>query len=284
MAEHHRRRTLPDASRLCLSHHLVHLCRLEALGTEQVPEGGLCHLRSEQGVTAVGRHPALSIEIRARRSDGDDGLVNVGLHVGLHHARHLADTLGQLGHLVVEDGVELSQDGDHLVAEHVPLGVVLQVRAVHYVFLSDLIEIVEYLLPGASEHRTEDMSVPRTDALQATDARAPHEVEQHRLHLVVLVMGDDDAVRVYVTSQLLEVAVAQLACRHLYRHMVKGGMALRVEVDAVEGHVEMLAERHAELLVALALLPAQMEVAVHGLRAVAEREQGAEQGHAVGTA
>src|SRR3712207_1224623 len=85
-----------------------------------------------------------------------------------------------------------------------------------------------------------------------------------------------------VGTQLLEVAIAQLARRHLDAHLVQGGIFARIEVGQMERHPMRHAEAPAEVFVSIRLASAQTEVAMHGLDVVAQRHKGTQERHAVG--
>ena len=121
------------------------------------------------------------------------------------------------------------------------------------------------------------------NARETLKARAAQKVEQERLHGVVAMVGHTDSRGVDVTQKLREIAVAELACRHLNADVVQLCMLLGVEVYAVERYVVALAQVDAEFFIAHRLVAAQVEVAVCGLNVESHLFHDKQEGYAVGT-
>lgn len=90
-----------------------------------------------------------------------------------------------------------------------------------------------------------------------------------------------DGVGVQVLHQLVEISVAQVPCRQFDALLVEGGILPRVEMDAVDGYVESMAEVYAERLVPVRLFAAQVEVAMTSLHLVAHLVEQEQQTYAV---
>jgi len=115
------------------------------------------------------------------------------------------------------------------------------------------------------------------------EAGAPDEVHENGLDLVVGMMGHTHGGGADVVAELTEIAIAQVAGGHLHTDMMEGGIGARVEVDDMEGDVLAGTQLAAELLVAVGLGATQPEVAMHGLDLIAQRPEGEQQSHAVGS-
>ena len=111
----------------------------------------------------------------------------------------------------------------------------------------------------------------------------PDEVEEDGLHGVVAMMGHTDGLGPDSPPELAKVGVAELACRHFDTDAMQLGVGARVEVGTVERDGQLVAQRLAEVLVAVGLVATQLEVAVDGLQAVAQVAQQHQQGYAVST-
>jgi len=134
-----------------------------------------------------------------------------------------------------------------------------------------------------SQQGAQHLAVAGRHAGEAVEASAPDEVHENGLDLVVGMMGHAHGGGADVVAELTEIAVAQVAGGHLHTDMMEGGIGARVEVDDMEGDVLAGTQLAAELLVAVGLGTTQPEVAMHGLDLIAQRPEGEQQGHAVGS-
>ena len=168
-----------------------------------------------------------------------------------------------------------------MVADFVAQGIIFQIRGIGYVILFLLCQIVEHILSADAEQRSQDVAVLGSDGSESVHARTSEQVEQQGFHVVITMVCHADAVGVDVFGELGEIAVAQVARRHLDAHLVLFGIGKCIEVDAVQGNAFMFAQIHAELFVAITFFATQMEVTVGGLYGHADAFQDEQQGYAV---
>ena len=116
------------------------------------------------------------------------------------------------------------------------------------------------------------------------NARAAHQVEQERLGVVVFVVSHADDLKIALGDEARKPRIAQSACRHLNAFAVGFGLGLRVEVTDVQRNGQPACQFFTESLVAVALVAAQVKVAVGRLYAVAQFVQDQQQCHRVGPA
>ena len=117
-----------------------------------------------------------------------------------------------------------------------------------------MVEVVGHLVACEAQQRAHHMSVPHLHSRESVDACSAYEVEQQCLHRIVLMVGHSNHVEVECLAQALKLLVAQLACCHLHRHLVLGGIGHRVEVHHLARHAQRVAQLGDEALVAVALL------------------------------
>ena len=65
------------------------------------------------------------------------------------------------------------------------------------------------------------MSVAGRHPRKTVQTRPPNQVDEHRFHIVVVVMCHADAGHIKVASQTFEVGIAQFSCCHLDAHFVQ---------------------------------------------------------------
>ena len=92
-----------------------------------------------------------------------------------------------------------------------------------------------------------------------------------------------DTIGIDVFGELGEIAIAQVARRHLDAHLVLFGIGKCIEVDAVQGNAFTFAQIHAELFVAITFFATEMEVTMGGLNGHADAFQDEQQGYTVGS-
>ena len=108
--------------------------------------------------------------------------------------------------------------------------------------------------------------------------------EQQGLGLVAPMVGGAYGHSAFLLPQLFEPGVAQTACGHFQALAVAARLGGGVEVTHAQGDVQPTAKVAHELLVAVALAAAQMEVAVGGHDVVFGFAHLQQQAHAVGAA
>jgi hypothetical protein len=101
-------------------------------------------------------------------------------------------------------------------------------------------------------------------------AGASDEIDEQCLNVVIAMMGHADAFSTDVLSQLLEVSVAEFAGSHLDAHLVEQGVGLRVEMNAMEWDILLLAHLRCKRLVAVAFCTSKVEIAMHRLYTVTQ--------------
>ena len=136
--------------------------------------------------------------------------------------------------VVFHGRIDILQKGHDVEAHLVSLHLVFKVGVVDHEFLSQAVQIIEHLLARHAEHGSEDIAVAPLHALQPAHARAPDDVEQDGLHLVVAVVGYADAVSMDVEAERSEIVVAQVTRSHFDRYLMQGGISLCVKVDFVQ--------------------------------------------------
>ena len=123
------------------------------------------------------------------------------------------------------------------------------------------------------------MAVAGEHPLESTQACATHQVEQQGFRIVVGMMRDGKC----PYSRRPPPAVAQLAASHLDRFAGLGHTGRHIEMPDGERYPHLSAQVAAELLVAVALGSAQMEIAVICLDLDTEAHKYPQQCHRVGT-
>ena len=168
-----------------------------------------------------------------------------------------------------------------MVADFVAQGIIFQIRGIGDVVLISFCQIVEHILATDAEQRSQDVAVFRCDGSESIHARASEQIEQEGLHIVVTMVSHADAIGFDVFGELGEIAISQVACRHLDAYLVLFGIGKCVEMDAVQGNAFTLAQVYAELFIAVAFFATQMEVTMGGLYGHADAFQDEQQGYAV---
>ena len=171
----------------------------------------------------------------------------------------------------------------HLKAELVSCGVGQKIGAVCYIVLSAALEIVLNILSRHTEKRTDHCAVNRPDACHAVESGATNEIHQHSLHIVVAMVCHHNGIGTDVAAEIMEIGIAEIACRRLYALLVERGILTGVEMHTVEPNSEARAKANDKLLVAVSLLATQMEIAVDSLNAIAPVVHHQQQGNTVGS-
>ena len=251
--------------------HIVHLRCIEAHRMQQFEQQVLRPRFAAQGRNVdglpVGHHPP-------------PGLFQ---SLVIHH-RHVGQAPGRLGNRLADRRVEGLQQRNHVQPELVAHELVLQVRAVSHIVLSQGRQILQNLRPAHAQERTHHFAVHGTDALQAVDARAPHQVEQERLHTVVAVMGHCHHLRPAGPEPFGKPAVTQFPRRHLDGNAPRSRIRLRIEVRHLQRYSQPFGQVAHKPLVAHRLLPAEVKVTMSRLTRIPQLEQHPQQCHRVGPA
>ena len=197
---------------------------------------------------------------------------------------HFGEVLLGGGEVLHGSGVDALEEGED-VEPHLVAGiVVLQVGVVGHVVLPDVLQIGEDVPTGQAEEGTHHVAVPGLHSAESADAGASHGVEEEGLDVVVLMMPHGDGFGTDLVAEGAEPLIAELARRHLDADFLLTGIGLGVEVRPMECPAHLPAEGLDELLVALALVAPEVEVAVHRHHLVSQAVQHTGKAHGVGTA
>ena len=139
-------------------------------------------------------------------------------------------------------GIELVQHGHDRAADAVAADRLVRIRAVLDVGRAGLVQKLFDLRAREPQQRPDDLPAPRRDAAEPRGGRAAREIQEHRLGVVVGVVGGRNKVIALLPGDTLEKSIAQLARRLLEPQTVFGGIArhvgmLREAGDAVRGAV-----------------------------------------------
>ena len=215
------------------------------------------------------------------RLDGKFGCLGVVGQLGIDDLLYALQLRSHRQDRVAKGGIDRLDHREDLQADLVALDVGHEVGAVRDVGPSETVEVADEVGAADAQQRAHHVALARFHARQPMDARPPDEVEEDGLHGVVAMMGHTDGLGPDSLPELAKVGVAQLACRHFDTDAMQLGVGARVEVGTVERDGQLVAQRLAEVLVAVGLVATQLEVAVDGLQAVAQVAQQQQQGHAV---
>ena len=108
------------------------------------------------------------------------------------------------------------------------------------------------------------MPVSRLHATQSLDARSTNEVQQHAFSIIVTMVCHSERVEVTLNQQLLEPRVAQGTSSHLNADMICLCVVVCVEMLNVKLDFTSRTKVAYKLLVSVALLTTQMEIAMSG--------------------
>ena len=158
------------------------------------------------------------------------------------------------------------------------------IRAVGDERLMLFVEPQQDILSRKAKQGPHDVPVARLDASEPVYARTPDEVHEKGLYGIVLMVSHTDVGSIDVAAKLLEIGIAQLSCCHFYADTSHRGIFPGVEVGEVQLDVKTLAEILDKILVALALVATQLEVAMHGFHLITHLQEHKQQADAVGTA
>ena len=92
-----------------------------------------------------------------------------------------------------------------------------------------------------------------------------------------------DSIKSIILTQLAEIIVSQVACSHLYAHLMQRRISLGVEMCKMQRHMALLTQLFAESLITVRLFTTEMEIAMRRLHLITEVEQNAQQSHTVCT-
>ena len=118
------------------------------------------------------------------------------------------------------------------------------------------------LLARERQHRPQDHPVAGTHPRQSLPRGAPCEVEQHRLHLVVAMMGRDHSRQTEFPHQAGKPPVAQIPRRHLDRALFPQGVFPGIEGLPKQFHPPPFDLPHRKALIPQGFLPPQVKVAM----------------------
>lgn len=186
----------------------------------------------------------------------------------------------------VDRGIELAQERHQAVAYLVAPVLEAAVGAVLDITDAVLDDIVVDVLPREAEHGADEGHQralgQRLDTMKAGDAGATEEVEEEGLDGVIAMVGGGYIAEVVLTAEVEEVAVAQPTGGLLNAVVILRGELAGVEVGGVEFHTQLLGKTAHELLVAVAIARAQVEIAMDDGEGDAGSEE--EVGHTHGVA
>jgi hypothetical protein len=201
-----------------------------------------------------------------------------GLVINLHSLRNMAYGVGD----VVSSRREYILNGwDEVKANLIALNVGHHIRTVSNINLLDRVEIREYLTARETKERSQNETIARLDALKSPDACTSYNIKQDGLDIVITMMSHEDALSIKSLAKLFEIVIAQFAGSHLDAYLMQGGILLSVEMNPVEGNPMSMAQGDTELLIALALLASQLEVAMDSINIIAHREHHAQQAYRI---
>ena len=140
------------------------------------------------------------------------------------------------------------------------------------------------LLPGHVEEGSYDPPAHGRNPCQTARARAPDEVEQHGLQIIVRCVGGRDARSAHLVRRPVKSGVAQAARRRLDALPRLAGSLSDVRPTDGQGKPQTVAQRPHERLVPIGLRAAQTVIQMEGVHLVPERAQGAHERDRIGAA
>ena len=138
-------------------------------------------------------------------------------------------------HSHMEAWIQFPQHRDHPVADAVAAVIVALIAAVLHMGDSVFLQIVLNFPSRDAQQGADDFPPAGRDPAQSQGAGAPGQVQQHRLHIVVPVVGGGDIVAALLLCRLLQETVAQRPGRFLQAQPLCGGVARGVPMAGDAG-------------------------------------------------
>ena len=201
---------------------------------------------------------------------------------GIGHAGSLGEAERGLVDAVDDRGVDGLQQGDDIESHLVALDIVDKIGAVGDISLALLAEPLFDVAAAHGEQRTHHMTIAGSDAGESVDAGTPDEIEEHGLDAVFAMVGHTHGGGTDGKAQLLEITITQIACSHLYAHLMEVGIGTGVKVGKMKRDGVTATEVDAELLIAIGLVATEVEVAVSRLNMITQPSEHQQQTNAVG--
>ena len=184
-------------------------------------------------------------------------------------------------HGFVQAGIQFPQHRGHPVADAVAAVVVALIAAVLYMGDSVFFQIILNLFAGDAQQGADDLPPAGWDPAQSQGAGAPGQVQQHRLHIVIPVMGGGNIIAVIRLCRLLQETVAQHPGRFLQAHSLFPGISRRVPMAGDAGHAMLPAPVLYKIGIPQGLLPPDAVLKMSGHHIPAPAVQQVQQAHGV---
>lgn len=199
----------------------------------------------------------------------------------LHQMRH------GLCQRPVYAGIDGPQQGEKLVPHLVATVVRIGIAAVIDKGLVVARQVVKNLGTGRGQQRTEDaLVILKTHSGQSMQPGTPYQIEEHRLHIVIGMVGNTDGGRMAVFTVnarffVLKPIIAQTTGSHLDALTMKGSLSMCVKTNDTETYAMTSTETSHELFVTLTLLTTKLEVAMEGDDLIVELLKDVNEGDAI---
>ena len=142
-------------------------------------------------------------------------------------------------------------------------------------------QIIFNLFSGDAQQGADDLPPAGWDPAQSQGAGAPGQVQQHRLHIVVPVVGGGDIVAALLLCRLLQETVAQRPGRFLQAQPLCGGVARGVPMAGDAGDALLPAPALYKSGVPQGFLPPDAVLKMSGHHIPAHAVQQVQQAHGV---
>ena len=166
--------------------------------------------------------------------------------------------------------VQLPEHRQHPVAQQVPVPLLQSVGGILHMGQAVLRQIPQDLLPGNGEQRPDDPVPHRGNAAEPPQSRAPAQVQQKGLGVVLRLVGGGDAAAAQASGGLPQERIAQLPGGFLQPHALCRGIGGNVSPALVQRDGEIPAEGGGEIPVPVRLRATDAVVIVGRLQAEAQ--------------
>ena len=184
-------------------------------------------------------------------------------------------------HGFVQAGIQFPQHRGHPVADAVAAVVVALIAAVLHMGDSVFLQIVLNLPAGDAQQGADDLPPAGWNPAQPQSAGAPGQVQQHRLHIVVPVVGGGNPVAMKLRRRLLQETVAQRPGRFLQAHSLFPGISRHVPMAGDAGDAPLPAPVLYKSGIPLGFLPPDAVLKMSGHHIPAPAVQQVKQAHGV---
>ena len=122
--------------------------------------------------------------------------------------------------ILLDGRVDGLQQGDDFETDFIAHDIRHKVGTVSHIGLMEAFKKADNLGTGNAKQWTNDMTVARSDACQSVDACTTNKIHEERLDGIILMVSHTDVIGSDIQPQLLEISIAQFACRHLNAYLM----------------------------------------------------------------